>query len=66
MSLPDYLNMDPNILYSIVNTKLRNEFEDLDALANAFDLEREALERRLKAGGFHYEPTLNQFRQDAR
>lgn len=62
MDLSNYRSMDPNMLYSIVNMKLRNEFEDLDELATALELDRETLERRLAERGFVYDPAQNQFR----
>lgn len=63
MIATNYLTMDPNILYSIVNTKLRNDFDDLEDLAKSLELERRMLEQRLAGAGFHYDPARNQFRQ---
>ncbi|QKT03821.1 DUF4250 domain-containing protein [Ectothiorhodospiraceae bacterium 2226] len=65
MSLTNYQAMDPNMLYSLVNTKLRNEYRDLDELVSAMELDRAVLERRLAAAGFYYWPELNQFRGQA-
>ena len=58
----DYLSMDPNMLYSIANTKLRNDFDNVRELADALDVDRDALERRLAEHGFVYDPARNQFR----
>ena len=56
------LPKDPFLLLSVVNTKLRDEYEDLDALCAALDLDRAALEERLAAAGFHYDPERSAFR----
>lgn len=58
MTLP----ADPFMLLSLVNTKLRDEYPSLDELCAAEDLDRDLLESRLKAAGFDYMPTINQFR----
>lgn len=50
------------MLLSLVNTKLRDEYTSLDELCAAEDLDRDLLESRLKAAGFEYIPTINQFR----
>ncbi|MDO4989493.1 MAG: DUF4250 domain-containing protein [Eubacteriales bacterium] len=56
------LPKDPFLLLSVVNTKLRDEYEDLDALCAALDLDRTALEDKLAAAGFRYDPARNAFR----
>ena len=58
----DYLNMDPHLLYSLVNTRLRNEFDGPESLAEDWGLDSESLVQRLAAGGFRYLPEVNQFR----
>lgn len=52
----------PMILLSVVNTKLRDEYPDLDALCDALDEDREELEKRLAAVGFAYDEGRNAFR----
>jgi len=59
---PDYLNMDPNMLLSLVNTRLRNEFGEVRLLAESMELEHEALVQRLAEQGFCYASEMNQFR----
>ena len=56
------LPKDPVLLLSVVNTKLRDEYGSLDALCAALDLDRAALEDRLSAAGFRYDPARNAFR----
>jgi hypothetical protein len=63
MDLSGYREMDPNLLYSLVNTWLRNDYRDLDDLVRSLDLDRQALEQRLGAVGFRYDPALRQFRR---
>ena len=46
------LPKDPFMLLSAVNTKLRDEFDSLDALCAALDLDRAALEEKLASLGF--------------
>jgi hypothetical protein len=62
MILTNYRTMDPNLLYSLINTRLRNDYNDLDDLARSQDLDRTALEQRLAAAGFVYVTELKQFR----
>ena len=58
MMLPN----DPMILLSVVNTKLRDEYDSLDALCADLETDREALEKKLAAAGFRYSETQNQFK----
>lgn len=53
---------DPYILLSFVNMKLRDEFADLDSLCKSLDIDRKALEEKLGAAGFEYDPSTNQFK----
>ncbi len=56
------LPKDPFMLLSVVNTKLRDEFDSLEALCTALDLDRAALEEKLAAAGYQYDPACNAFR----
>ncbi|MDE6382064.1 MAG: DUF4250 domain-containing protein [Muribaculaceae bacterium] len=56
------LPQDPYMLLSVVNTKLRDEFSDLDELCASLDVNRSRLEEKLAQAGFTYEKSLNQFR----
>lgn len=62
MTLTNVQTMDPNLHYSLSNTRLRNDYRDLDDLVRSLDLDRAVLERRLAAAGFTYVAQLNQFR----
>ncbi len=56
------LPKDPMILLSVVNMKLRDAYDSLDALCEDLDEDRAALEERLRSAGFVYDELKNQFR----
>ncbi|MGM9845160.1 MAG: DUF4250 domain-containing protein [Muribaculaceae bacterium] len=53
---------DPIMLLGAVNTLLRDEYDSLDSLCDDYDISREELVERLRAAGFEYIPSINQFR----
>ena len=55
------LPQDPIILLSYVNTKLRDEYDSLDALCDDLDANREELVRRLETVGYTYDEDKNRF-----
>ncbi len=57
MSLPK----DPLLLMSVLNTRLRDHYADLDALCYDLNEDRAALETKLSAAGYRYDRQLNQF-----
>ena len=57
----DIEKTDINILLSIVNMKLRDEFSGLDDLSSFYDIKREELEKRLKDNGYTYSVSNKQF-----
>ncbi len=55
MNLANFATMDPIMLMSIINMKLRDDFGgDLDKLVNYFDIDRSALEAKLASAGFEF------------
>ncbi|SDG68419.1 protein of unknown function [Vibrio xiamenensis] len=63
MNLANFEKMDPNMLMSIVNMKLRDNFSgDLDKLVNYFDIDKESLETKLNKAGYDFLPEAGQFR----
>lgn len=54
---------DINILYSMINMKLRDEFSDLDDLVNFYSADKVKLIERLEKNGYFYHPEDNQFRR---
>lgn len=57
MSLPQ----DPMMLFSYVNTKLRDDYSSLDALCDDLDVDRLQLEQKMADAGFEYNPSQNKF-----
>ena len=55
------LPKDPMMLFSFINTKLRDEYSSLDELCDDLNTNKEDLERKLKAAGFEYNPKQNRF-----
>ena len=56
------LPRDPAMLLSVVNTKLRDEYENLEELCAAEDVKAEELTHLLAALGCAYDAAQNQFR----
>lgn len=56
------LPQDPYVLFSYVNTKLRDAYPSLDALCDDLDVSRLELTENLNAAGFRYDASANQFR----
>lgn len=56
------LPQDPNILLSVVNTKLRDEYPSLDALCDGLDEDKTGLVEKLRGAGYAYDPGTNQFK----
>lgn len=54
--------MDPFILFSRINTMLRDQYTDLDELCAAEGFDKAELTRTLADAGFEYMPEVNQFR----
>ncbi len=63
MDLAKFETMDAIMLMSIVNLKLRDEFNgDLDELVKFFGIDRKALEDKLATADFTFLPEAKQFR----
>ncbi|MEC6798805.1 MULTISPECIES: DUF4250 domain-containing protein [Photobacterium] len=62
MDLSKFETMDTVMLMSIVNMKIRDEFNTLDDLVKFFDIDREQLIAKLATGGFDFLPEVQQFR----
>lgn len=56
-----YLPSNPDMLLSVVNTKLRDEFSSLNELCDTLDVDKEKLISDLKTAGYRYKPEINQF-----
>lgn len=55
------LPKDPMILFSVLNTKLRDFYPSLDALCDDLDADKQAILDAMSAAGFRYDPERNQF-----
>lgn len=62
MMLSNYQNMDINLLFSLVNQQLRDEFSNLEKLCAYHDIQQALLVQRLNSQGFEYLAEANQFR----
>jgi len=62
MDVKKFDTMDPVMLMSIVNMKIRDEFGNLDSLVKYYDIDKGKLVARLANAGFDYLPDANQFR----
>ena len=57
MSLPKA----PMMLLSVVNTKLRDYYKNLDLLCDDLQVESEEIKKTLQSIGFEYNEELNKF-----
>mgnify|MGYP000945595317 CR=1 FL=1 len=57
----DWEKIDSNILVSLINTKLRNNYSSLDELCEDLNINRNQLENTLKKIDYYYNTTRNQF-----
>ena len=55
MTLPN----DPNMLYSMLNMKLRDFYDSLEALCDDLDIDLTELTGRLAAAGYQYDSASN-------
>lgn len=54
--------MDPQILLSLINTKLRDQYESLEALCDDLSITEEEIIKKLKSIGYEYNKESNQFK----
>ncbi len=52
---------DANILLSVINTKLRDEYSSLNDLVDSENLDKEVIIEKLKSIGYEYSESLNKF-----
>ena len=55
------LPQDPFILFSYINTKLRDNYASLDMLCEDLEINKEELTKKLASIGMTYDATLNKF-----
>lgn len=54
--------MDPNILLSIINTKLRDQYSSLDILCEELMITKDEVIKKLNDIGYNYNQGENQFK----
>lgn len=54
-------SMDVHMLMSIVNMKLRNEYDSVHAMCASYDIDEQALVARLHGADYDYDSATNQF-----
>lgn len=59
------LTMNKEVLLSVINTKLRNDFRSLDELCEEMDIDLMELSERLSSIHYVYNPKTNQFVYEA-
>lgn len=57
----DKLPKDPMLMLSVVNTKLRDHYKDLDALCEDMQLDKAYLTAKLEMIDYEYDEDRNQF-----
>lgn len=62
MDRESVLSMDPNILLSMVNMKLRDFYSNLSSLCEDIGITEEELKLKLSSIGYKYEKGQNQFK----
>lgn len=55
------LPKDPMLLLSVINTKLRDYYPNLDLLCEELQIDRETLKKRLAEIDYEYDPEQNRF-----
>lgn len=62
MDMENMISMDPNILVSIINMKLRDFYLNLESLCEDLDIREDELKNKLKSAGYEYIKDQNQFK----
>lgn len=61
MDKEQLLKMDSHILLSILNMKLRDEFDSLEVLCEDYDIEELKIKDKIRLIGYEYHENTNQF-----
>lgn len=59
----DFLNMDINIAYSMINMKLRDFYSSLDNLCDDMDIRKNELLEYFEKNGYRYNEERNKFEE---
>lgn len=52
---------DPVILFSVINTKLRDYYKNLDELCDDLQIDKNDIINKISGIGYEYDEQLNQF-----
>ncbi|MCX7922626.1 MAG: DUF4250 domain-containing protein [Clostridia bacterium] len=52
---------DPFILLGVINTRLRDEYKNLESLCEGIEVEEVEIVGKLRSIGYGYDPKTNQF-----
>jgi biotin operon repressor len=55
---------DPEMLLSVVNTKLRDTYDNLESLCDDLDISESEIVEKLKKAGYVYHAETNQFKKE--
>lgn len=55
------MSENPQILLSVINTKLRDNYDSLSALCEDLDYDLSVIKDKLASIGYQYDPNINQF-----
>lgn len=61
MDISNYKEMDPYMLLSIINLKLRDYYGNIDSMCDDLGFEKDIIGQRLKECGYIYNKDTNQF-----
>lgn len=62
MNRESIMTMDLNMLLSLINMKLRDDYSSLERLCDDMDISESELCERLASAGYEYLKEINQFR----
>lgn len=57
-----YIPQDPEMLYSMINMKLRDSYDSFSSLCEDEDIDEQLVESVLNKAGYFYNKEINQFR----
>lgn len=57
-----YVPSDPTMLLSMINMKLRDEYDSFESLCDDLELDPSEIEEKLSSIGYLYDPTKNAFK----
>ena len=59
----DFEKGDINMMLSLLNMKLRDEFSDLERLADYYSADKNVILKRMEENGYFYNSEINQFKK---